>query len=513
MSHPSLVKIDSGLIRGVVTDNLISFKGIPYAAPPIGNLRWRVPQPLQPWSNVLAAEEFGPACMQTDEVPKSEDCLTVNVWRPATATTQPLPVMVWFHGGAMVHGSSAIYPLDGLAAQGVVAVSANFRLSRLGHFAHPALAAEHPNEARGNYGYLDQRAVLQWVQRNIAAFGGDPNQVTIFGESAGGGSVIAHITSPMSRGLFHRAIMQSPGTPGARAGSIPSTDLAEAETIAVEWTRSQGITGTGANALTALRALSAEQAVEGTDSQETLAILASGSTPAGMAMSIIDGQFLVARPEEVLARGQQAMVPTIVGANDRDLGIGSADTKEQLFAQFGPYAQEAKLLYDPRGDQTLAELKQQVFADKTLVEPARHFANEMARARQPVWLYRFAYVVQPLRNTRTSERIEDSLGLGSKHGFEIPFAINAPGMIDRNFPDDPSMRATPTDKMMADLTSAYWVQFAKTGDPNGDNRPIWSRHNPTINQLMQFTNSGVTVGTDPLKSRLDLWEQVLKRSR
>src|SRR5262249_32301429 len=161
--------------------------------------------------------KFGPSCMQPGDMPKSEDCLTLNVWRPANAT-QPLPVMVWIHGGAMVRGGAPIYPLDALAAKGLVMVSLNYRLGPLGFFAHPALAAEAPSDVRGNYGFMDQLATLQWVKRNIAAFGGDANQVTIVGESAGGGSVLAHLVSPLSRGLFQRAILQSPGVPGPRAG-------------------------------------------------------------------------------------------------------------------------------------------------------------------------------------------------------------------------------------------------------------------------------------------------------
>jgi para-nitrobenzyl esterase len=170
--------------------------------------------------------------MQTDDVLKSEDCVLLNVWRPAAVSAQPFPMMVWIHGGAMVHGSSTIYPGDALAAQGVVVVGLNYRLGRLGFFAHSALAAEAPDDVRGNYGYMDQLAVLKWVQRNIAAFGGDPKQVTIFGESAGGGSVLAHLVSPLSRGLFERAIIQSAGTPGGRAKVIPSTDLAAPEKMA-----------------------------------------------------------------------------------------------------------------------------------------------------------------------------------------------------------------------------------------------------------------------------------------
>ncbi len=495
-ADPVTVRTEAGLVRGVEAGGVLSWKAIPYAAPPLGPLRWRNPQPAPSWTGVREAATFGPACLPTDPVPKSEDCLALNVWRPARPARPRLPVMVWIHGGAMVHGGAPLYPLDAVAAQGVVAVSLNFRLGRLGHFAHPALAAEAPSEVRGNYGYMDQRAALQWVERNIAAFGGDPGQVTIFGESAGGGSVLAHLVSPLSRGLFHRAILQSPGTPGARARAIPSTDLAVAEKMSLDWARSVGIAGEGAAALSQLRALPADALLAGASQKETLAALGAGTTPLGMAMSIVDGRFLVERPEAALAAGRLAKVPVIVGANDRDLPIGSAKTKDELFALFGPDTEEARRLYDPRGDQALEELNQQVFADRTLVEPARHLANEHARAGQPVWLYRFAYVSESQRGTL----------VGALHGFEIPFTLNVPAAMVKE-------KVTPTDKAMADLASAYWVAFGLTGDPNGSGRPAWPRHDPLVDRLIHFTNSGIVVGTDPLKARLDLWQRAWERGR
>jgi para-nitrobenzyl esterase len=492
---PTTVRTDHGIVRGTLTNGVLSWKGIPYAAPPVGKLRWRVPQPAKPWTNVKDATQFGPACMQADDIPKSEDCLTLNIWRPAKAQAAPLPVMIWIYGGAMVHGNSAMYPLQALAVQGVIAVSMNYRLGRLGFFAHPALAAESPNDVRGNYGYMDQLAALQWVRSNIAAFGGDPNQITLFGESAGGGSVLAHLISPLSRGLFQRAILQSPGTPGGRAGAIPSTDLASAEKIALDWSSSIGIKGEGASALKALRALPAEKLVEGVSAKETLDALATGSTPPGMAMSIIDKQFLPTQPEEALAAEHQAKVPTVVGSNDRDLPIGTASSKEELFAMFGPYGEQARKLYDPHGDQTLDELKQQVFADRTLVEPTRHLADEMARAGQHVWLYRFSYVSEAQRSTN----------MGALHGFEIPFTMNIPDAIVKS-------KVTSTDKLMGSLTSKYWVQFAKTGNPNGGELPLWPEYDPEINRILHFTNSGIVLGTDPLKARLNLWEKFWSRS-
>ena len=485
-SASTVVQTDSGTVRGVAKAGVISWKGIPFAAPPVGKLRWRVPQPGVPWTGVREATQFGPACMQTDDIPKSEDCLTLNVWKPSVASG-PLPVMVWIYGGAMVHGNTAQYPGDALAGQGVIIVSMNYRMGRLGFFAHPALAAEAPNDVRGNYGYMDQLAALKWVQRNIAAFGGDPKQVTIFGESAGGGSVMSHLESPVSRGLFARAILQSPGTPGARAKEIPTSDLAAAEQMAVSWARSVGVTGEGTAALEQLRALPAEKLLEGASVKETLAALAAHTTPPGMAMSILDGKFLTERPEQALAEGHMAPVSTMIGANDRDLGLGTAKDKDELFASFGAKAAQARNLYDPQGNQTLDELKQQIFADRTMIEPVRHFANEMARAGNAVWVYRFAYVSEAQRGQL----------MGTIHGFEIPFTLDVPAAIVKE-------KVTPTDEQMAATASGYWAQFAKTGDPNGGANPEWPRYDPAVNRIVHFTNSGVVVGTDPLKQRLDL---------
>ena len=263
-----LAVIDSGTIRGAAAGEVISFKGIPYAEPPVGPLRWRAPQPAKPWQGVRDALRFGPSCMQQGLVNVSEDCLTVNVWRPAKPSAQPLPVMVWIHGGALVRGGASLYPGGELAVQGVVIVSMNYRLGRLGFFAHPALAVEAPGDLRGNYGYMDQLAVLQWVQRNIGAFGGDPRSVTIFGESAGGGSVLVHLTSPLSRGLFHRAIVQSAGAPDPRARVTPTAELDVAEKVAVDYVRSLGIRSDGVAVLEALRVLPAAKLIEGASGEE-----------------------------------------------------------------------------------------------------------------------------------------------------------------------------------------------------------------------------------------------------
>ena len=490
------VVIDSGPVSGVEANGVISFKGIPYAAPPVGKLRWRVPQPVKPWAAMLDARAFGPACMQADDLAKSEDCLTLNVWRPATTSNAPLPVMVWIHGGALVHGNTAQYPADALAAQGVVVVSMNYRMGRLGFFAHPALTRESPGDPSGNYGYLDQLAALQWVQRNIALFGGDPKKVTLFGELAGGGSVMAHMVSRLSRGLFQRAILQSPGVPTARQAVLPLTLFNEAEHRAIAYARSLGIEGDDARALTALRALPPEKLVDGASADDVLAGLSTGKPVPGISGAILDGWFLTRSPEAALAARPREMVPVMVGSNDRDLGLGAAETKDDLFALFGEQAGEARALYDPAGNAPLDELRQQVLADRTLVEPSRHLANEMARLGLPIWWYRFSYVAELLRDKWQ----------GTPHGFEIPYAFNIPAAHVGD-------KVTDADKAMGVLASAYWVAFAKTGDPNGDGRPEWPRHDPASDRVINFTNNGVVVGPDPLKARLDVWKKVLGKAQ
>ena len=488
VADPAPVKVDGGTLQGVTQGKVDAWLGIPYAAPPVGNLRWRAPQAVKPWRRTLVGDTYGPSCFQPDIEFVSEDCLTLNVFRPAGADG-PLPVMVWIHGGAMVRGGASIYPLQAVAAQGVVGVSINYRLGRLGFFAHPALATE--GEPRGNYGYLDQLAALKWVQANIAAFGGDPGNVTIFGKSAGGGSVFAQMISPMSRGLFKRAIAESPGTQGGRPTEIPSSTLEQAEKIAVDYAGLLGIEGTDATAAKKLRALSPETLVSGASAPEVLDALAHRTVVPGMAMSIIDGQFLTETVEAALEDGNWAKVPFIVGANSRDLGLGADATKEAVFAQLGSYADQAKAAYDPDGTVSLDELKVQVYMDMTMLEPAQHAADLVAASGQPTWLYRFSYVPTVQRPTMP----------GTLHGMEIPYVLGIPSAIvgAANVSDE--------DIAMGKATSAYWVNFAKTGDPNGEGLPQWPQHKPGSQQVLNFTNDGIKLMDDPRAATIALWKK------
>lgn len=489
-----VAQTDTGIVSGNAEDGAIGFKGIPYAAPPVGDLRWRPPQPVEPWKGIRRADHFGPSCIQADLKDASEDCLSINVWRPAAPAAEPLPVLVWIYGGGLVRGSAAFYPAQRLAAHGAVVVSFNYRLGRLGFFAHPALAAEQPDAPWANYGYLDQQAALRWVRRNIAAFGGNPNAVTIFGESAGAGAVLVHLASPLSRGLFQRAIAQSPAVPSGRSGITPVAELDAAKQIAADYAGSLGIGGSDAAAAAALRALPAATLTAGLSAPEVAAALIAERPVPGMAMAIRDGRIVVESPEAAFAAGRQMPVPVMIGANDGDLPIGSASSKDDLFGMFGGDAEAARAFYDPLGDQPLDELARQAFADRGMLEPARHAADLLARAGQPVWLYRFSYVTESQRG-----KVE-----GAGHGFEIPYVFAAPEMIA-------GAKVTGADTAMADAVARRWIAFAATGDPNGGGAPDWPRHEPRADRLGQFTNAGFSVGPDPRKPGLDLWQRVWER--
>ena len=494
VSAAELARVEDGFIHGVYKNGVVAFLGIPYAEPPVGGLRWRPPQPLSVRPDVLETTRFQADCMQPasetgQPAATSEDCLYLNVWRPSGAANVRLPVMVWIHGGGLVRGGASLYPGDRLARQGIVVVSLNYRLGRLGFFAHPQLAREVPGAPRGNYGYMDQLAALQWVKRNIAAFGGDPNNVTIAGESAGGGSVLVLLTAPAARGLFQRAILQSPGIPTARADATPMRDLASAELIALDYSRMVTNHADGATAIAALRALPAERLVQGTE-KYVLAMMGGPEIP-GLSHAIIDGQLVVEPPEHTLRARRMSRVPIIVGANDFDLATSPAATKEALFAKFGRFASHARALYDLRGDRPFEDLTQEINADGSMVEPSRNLAELMAVAGLPAYFYRFSYVPESLR---LKER-------GAAHGAEIPFTMDLIGGLLNG-------KETEADEETARIASGYWTAFVRTGNPNGENRPAWPRYDPTVRNVLEFTRTGVTYGADPLRARLDLWRTV-----
>lgn len=491
-----VVRTDTGELRGVTADSIESFKGVPFAAPPVGELRWRAPQPAKPWTGVRLANKYSADCMQvpfpSDAAPlgttPAEDCLYLNVWRPAgTHAGDKLPVMFWIYGGGFVNGGSspAVYDGSKFAAKGVVFVSANYRLGRFGFFAFPELTRENPDGMLGNYAFMDQIAALQWVQRNIAAFGGDGANVTVLGESAGGFSVHMLLTSPLSKGLFTKAIIESGGGRMNLSGErYVSTALpngpASAESIGVEFAHSEGIEGTGRQALEALRRLPAEK-IRGNLNMATMA-------QPGYAGPMIDGRVVVADPQTVYLSGAGWHVPLLIGTNSLDIGFGFQPSKDALFASFGADREKAMEAYDPTGKASLAAVRYMVNMDRFMVEPARFVASVFASEGEPAYIYRFGYVAQSMRKQWP----------GAPHATEIPFAFDT---VAAKY----GKALSPEDEATAQAMLSYWVSFAKTGDPSTGNPVAWPRFTPETNMVMDFTpDHGPMAETDPWKARLDV---------
>ena len=502
------VKTKAGILRGVTEGDVSVFKGIPFAAPPVGEFRWRPPQPVKPWEGVRDASKYGPNCAQggwgaapgTISEGSSEDCLYLNLWTPAGSKQgAKLPVMVWIHGGGFTGGSGQNSG-DAFAKNGVILVSVNYRLGRLGHFAFPALSKEHPEEPKGSYAFMDQIAALQWVKENIAAFGGNPDNVTIFGFSAGGVSVHSLLSIPAAKGLFHKAIGESSGgRDGVLTGrpiNKENTDAlypVSAETIGINFAKKHGIEGTDAAALAKLRALKVEEIVDG--GQET----DGQGGPRIYSGPILDGKFVVETSESAYKAGRQAKVPLMIGNCSAEIGgafVSTSTTKEALFAQFGDLEAAAKAAFDPEGDKEFAEVQTKLNTDWVWGEPARFTAKSFVAAGEPAFLYQFGYVPAAMR-----ERAR----YGAGHGSEVSYVFGS--LNSRRGATEP----TPEEKKLAQIMNSYWTNFAKTGNPNGDGLPVWPQYNPQSEEMLDVELDGKVIGKkDPRKARFDVIEKAFK---
>ena len=471
---PPVVQIDTGRLAGIhdAATGLDEFKGIPYAAPPVGALRWKPPQPVTAWTGVRRADRFGPRCMQRplfgDMVFRSrgisEDCLYLNVWTPAGAANGKLPVLVYFYGGGFLAGDGSEYRYDGasLAQRGIVVVTVNYRLDVFGFLALPALAAESPRHASGNYGLLDQVAALRWVRRNIAAFGGDPEAVTIGGESAGSMSVSALMASPLSKGLMQRAIGES----GAALANLAPQPLAEAERQGEAFRRH-----VGADSLAQLRAMPAD------------ALLAA-CNDAGVPEfgPDIDGWFLPRPPAEIYRDGEQAHVPLLVGSNSQEgswtsLLDDQPPTPENYRAavtrQFGRHADEILKLY-PGRDETEVKASGTALAGDGFIALATWRWMHLPRAtgHAPVYYYYFA-------RARPAKR-DGSAGpdAGAVHSGEIEYALG-------NLATNHVYAWTGDDYKTSATMEGYFANFIRTGDPNGPGLPHWPAVAPKDGGLLR----------------------------
>ncbi len=499
-SEAQLVTTANGSLRGSSEHGVEVFKGVPFAAPPVGALRWRPPQPPASWTGERDATRFGPDCMRpaSDRAHQpSEDCLTLNIWRPAGATGKR-PVLVWIHGGAFVSGSNVPAEASGaaFARDGLVFVAPNYRLGRFGFFAHPALSSEHPDEPKGNYGYLDQIAALQWVKRNIAAFGGDPENITLMGASAGGQSVLELMGSPLARHLFNRVIAQSGGGRTQLLGpqylDRATPEHPSAEAIGVAFANSVGISGTDAAALAALRALPAEK-IAGNLTALGLLFLGERERFSG---PMVDGTIVTAPPAEALSAASP--LPLLVGADEADLGLNRAASKDAAFADFGPYADTARQAYDPDGTATLAAVNGMIGRDRLMVEPARLAARTVAAKGVPAWLFRFSYVAENKRDKPIK---------GAEHSSEVAYVFDTlPTVLG------PQLMAA--DSAVASMMHRYWVNFATSGNPNGPGLPDWPAVTARTDPLLEFQADGQAVAKDdPWVARLDVTEANAMRSR
>jgi para-nitrobenzyl esterase len=505
------VRTASGLVEGTATASspVRTFIGIPFAAPPVGDLRWRPPQPVAPWQGVRPATAFGGRCMQArvyDDMvfrdAMSEDCLYLNVWTPAKAATERLPVMVWVYGGGFVTGSGSEPRQDGqwLARKGVVVVSFNYRVGVFGFLSHPELTKESSDQASGNYGLLDQVAALRWVRDNIAAFGGDPGNVTIFGESAGSFSVSALMASPLTQGLFHRAIGESGAFfPGPRAG-LRALPRVESEKLGTQFAASLG-----ASSLAALRAKSGDEILKAASGQMSFRFSPT-----------IDGYFLPTDAPTLFAAGKQAHVPLLAGWNADEARAGVVLGKEKPTAQ--SFAAQTRTQFGDSADVILKVYPAATEAET--IESAAALASDLfigystwkwlevhgQTGRAPVFRYSFDRKIPIEPDRKVNGVIATAADIGARHAGEIEYVFGTLDSVAK-------VTWQPEDRKLSDTIMSYWANFARSGDPNGPGLPKWPGYGKDDGYQVLHFDTETKVAADAQRPRYEALDRYVAAQR
>jgi para-nitrobenzyl esterase len=463
---PAPVKVEQGLLQGKTENGLMVFKGIPFATPPVGDLRWRAPQPAPSWKGIKNASAFAPGPIQGGTPPsgKSEDCLYLNIWSPAKSSSEKIPVLIWIYGGGFSAGSTSepVYSGEALAKKGVVLVSIAYRVGPLGYLAHPELSAENPQHASGNYGLLDIIAGLKWVQKNIHAFGGDANKVTIFGESAGGIAVSMLCASPLAKGLFHGAISQSGGSFGpSRHVTYPGENLKTLK--GAEEAGRQYAEKAGASSIAELRKKVADSLPSGWG--------------VGSGWPIIDGYVIPDDQYKLYEAGKYNDTPILVGYNS-DEGLSFTRTKDPkefiagVRQRYGKFADDLLKAY-PVGDTTIPKTARDLARDAAFGWHTWSWARLQAKTgKSKVYSY---YFDQHPEYPKDSPRY----GQGSPHGQDVAFVFQH---LDKNNPE-----TSASDLAISEAMGEYWTNFAKRGDPNGKGVPEWPTFSDTNPNVMYFS--------------------------